>query len=114
MTDSTPSISPAMTEPKIIAKHLFISGKVQGVAYRYHMSQKANALEVEGWCQNLPDGRVEAMIRGEEAQVSAMIEWAKTGSPRADVDKVEYFGVLENLEAIQEHNLGIIKGFQIL
>jgi hypothetical protein len=43
-----------------------------------------------------------------------MIEWAKIGSPRAEVDKVEYFGVLENLEAIQEHNLGIIKGFQIL
>lgn len=105
---------PRLQETKVVAKHLFISGKVQGVAYRYHLSQMANELGVEGWCQNLSDGRVEAMVRGDITQVQALIEWAGKGSPRAEVEKVEYFEVLENLEAIQEHNLGLMKGFEIL
>jgi acylphosphatase len=98
---------------KTTAKHLFISGKVQGVGYRFHLYQKANDLGLEGWCRNLPDGRVEALVRGEAEQIKEIIDWCHQGPPRSKVEKVEYFEVLDHIASLDDHSFGLQEGFEI-
>ncbi len=69
--------------------HVWVSGRVQGVFFRESARQEADRLHLMGWVQNLPDGRVEAVIQGEEAQVHAMLAWCKAGPAGARVDGVE-------------------------
>jgi acylphosphatase len=73
----------------MIRAHLYISGYVQGVAYRYSAIRTAQRLGVTGWVKNLRDRRVEAVIEGEQAQVEQMIEWCRQGPPAASVSWVE-------------------------
>jgi acylphosphatase len=70
-------------------KHVFVSGKVQGVYFRDTTRNRAAEHGVDGWVRNLPDGRVEAVFEGDEAAVDAMIEFCHEGSPAARVDGVE-------------------------
>ncbi|MBX2861137.1 MAG: acylphosphatase [Vampirovibrio sp.] len=70
------------------AKHLIISGRVQGVYYRYSMQQQATALGVTGWCRNLQTGEVEATVVGSTDQVVQMIDWCHQGPPNAQVTDV--------------------------
>ncbi|NEU56380.1 acylphosphatase [Halorussus sp. MSC15.2] len=69
--------------------HVFVSGKVQGVYYRANTRDAARERGVDGWVQNLSDGRVEAVFEGPEDAVESMVVWCHTGSPAADVDDVE-------------------------
>lgn len=69
--------------------HIFISGRVQGVSFRYSTSWRARKLGVFGWICNLPDGRVEAIFEGEKEKVEKLLERAKKGSFLARVDNFE-------------------------
>ncbi|WP_458204753.1 acylphosphatase [Haladaptatus sp. NG-SE-30] len=69
--------------------HVFVTGRVQGVYYRANTRDTAQEKSVDGWVQNLSDGRVEAVFEGPEAAVEEMVEWCHTGSPAANVDDVE-------------------------
>ena len=69
--------------------HLVISGRVQGVAFRYYTRRQAQALGLTGWVRNQPDGRVEVLVEGRDAEVEAMIEWCHHGPPSAMVTNVE-------------------------
>ncbi len=71
------------------AIHVWISGRVQGVSYRYYTSVKAEELGIKGWVRNLPDGRVEALFEGTDKQLKEMTEWCHQGSPMASVKNVE-------------------------
>jgi acylphosphatase len=66
-----------------MAKHLRISGRVQGVGFRYHMERKARELGITGWVRNRRDGTVEATIQGTPEAVEAMIAWARRGPSSA-------------------------------
>ncbi|HYP66853.1 MAG TPA: acylphosphatase [Thiobacillaceae bacterium] len=72
-----------------VTRHLWISGRVQGVWYRESMRLEAVRLGVNGWVRNHPDGRVEAVISGRAEQVEELIAWAKRGPPLARVTKVD-------------------------
>lgn len=72
-----------------IRVRLVISGRVQGVFFRYNMRREALKLGVTGWVRNLPDGRVEAVVEGDEEKVEKLVEWAHRGPPLARVDEVE-------------------------
>ena len=61
---------------------------VQGVFYRQNTKQQAELHNLCGWVKNLADGRVEALICGEEDQVQALEEWLQHGPPRAKVSDV--------------------------
>lgn len=69
--------------------HVFVSGRVQGVSFRYYTVQEANRKGVEGWVRNLGDGRVEAIFQGEEEAVEHMVHWCHQGSPAARVHDVD-------------------------
>lgn len=69
--------------------HVFVSGHVQGVYYRANTRDRARELGIDGWVQNLRDGRVEAIFEGDSEAVEEMIEWCHDGSPAANVEAVE-------------------------
>ncbi len=68
---------------------LIVTGKVQGVFFRQTLKVMAKKNNVFGWVKNLKDGRVEAVIEGEEEKVSRLIEWAHGGPANARVEDVE-------------------------
>ena len=69
--------------------HLFVSGKVQRVSFRWHTRQTAQKWELTGWVRNLEDSRVEVMAEGSEDGLRALVEWIHIGSPKAIVDDVK-------------------------
>jgi acylphosphatase len=69
--------------------HVYVSGTVQGVFYRSSTQDEAQQRDVDGWVENLDDGRVEAVFEGSEDAVEAMVEWCHTGSSQANVADVE-------------------------
>ena len=69
--------------------HVFVSGLVQGVNFRYYTRIEAHNRGVTGWVRNLPDGRVEAVFEGDESAVRQMVEWCRSGPPVAQVEEVE-------------------------
>ena len=68
--------------------HVFVSGRVQGVFFRAETQRAANSFNLTGWVRNLADGRVEALIEGENADVDNMIAWCRKGPPAARVEKL--------------------------
>ncbi len=69
--------------------HLFVTGKVQGVFFRQALKVMAKKNNVYGWVKNLSDGRVEAVLEGEDTSVSNIVEWAHAGPANARVEDVE-------------------------
>ncbi len=68
--------------------HVYISGRVQGVFFRAVTQQTAKGFYLTGWVRNLADGRVEALIEGENADVDKMIAWCHIGPTAARVEEV--------------------------
>jgi acylphosphatase len=77
------------TEPNDLRAHVFISGRVQGVSFRWYTQRKAEELGLTGWVRNLWDGRVEAIFEGQENAVKDAVTWCHTGPTSAWVDQVE-------------------------
>ena len=71
-----------------IRAHVIIKGKVQGVYFRQNFRVVAKRHKINGWVRNLKDGRVEAVLEGDERQVSEVIEWCHAGPSEARVDDV--------------------------
>ena len=69
--------------------HIIVSGRVQGVFFRDHTRRWAKSFGLTGWVRNLSDGRVEAVIEGEEAEVRAVIARVREGPPMASVASVD-------------------------
>lgn len=69
--------------------HLFVSGRVQGVAYRVYAQARARQLGLVGWVRNLPDGRVEAWAEGPKPALRALADWCECGPAAANVDRVD-------------------------
>ena len=85
------------------AIHVWVSGRVQGVGYRYYTSLKADELGIKGWVRNLTDGRVEAWFEGTQEQLQVMTEWCYQGSPMAAVTNVEQH--FEQIKAIKDFRI---------
>ncbi len=59
--------------------HIIVTGRVQGVGFRYFTVRCANNLGLCGWVRNLPDGGVEAVIQGQNEKIEEMIELLQEG-----------------------------------
>lgn len=83
-----------------VRAHLLISGRVQGVGFRWAVEDAARDEGVTGWVRNLPDGCVEAVFEGEETPVHRMVAFCRRGPTAARVDDLrvareEYTGEFE-------------------
>jgi acylphosphatase len=70
-------------------KRFVVSGRVQGVGFRYFVVREAEALGLGGWVRNLPDGDVEVLATGEPGLVDALEGRLWQGPPFARVSGVE-------------------------
>ncbi|PHP17002.1 acylphosphatase [Sphingobium sp. IP1] len=73
----------------VVARHLMILGRVQGVFYRNWTVETARSLGLTGWVRNRMDGSVEALVQGEADVVDQFITLAQDGPPAAKVARIE-------------------------
>ena len=73
----------------MICRLCWVSGRVQGVFYRGSAAGRARELGIAGYARNLPDGRVEVLAYGAQAEVERFIEWLWIGSSASKVTAVE-------------------------
>jgi acylphosphatase len=72
-----------------------VSGRVQGVGFRYHTMQIALANNICGFIKNLPSGAVYIEASGPEDEMELFIEWCRNGPKWAFVDSVEVIDIPE-------------------
>ncbi len=71
--------------------HVIVSGRVQGVAFRYFAQRLAADLSLTGWVRNLHDGRVETVAEGEKGKLEEYVARIHEGPSLARVDDMECF-----------------------
>ena len=68
------------------ARRLIVSGRVQGVGFRYFLRAEAARLGATGWVRNRADGTVEAVVAGTPVAIAGLLAAARRGPPGARVD----------------------------
>ncbi|MCL2705827.1 MAG: acylphosphatase [Spirochaetaceae bacterium] len=68
---------------------ILVSGRVQGIGYRYSAVRAAGKHHVFGWVRNNVDGSVELECEGDAKDMDDFIGWIKVGPPGARVTSVE-------------------------
>lgn len=90
----------------MVARHVFYSGRVQGVGFRYTARQVASGYDVCGWVRNLPDGRVELLAASaDEDELEAFLS-----------DLKERSAVSPNIRDVEVHTVPAptdLRGFEI-
>jgi acylphosphatase len=69
--------------------HVIVSGRVQGVGFRYAAVDRARSRGIAGFVRNLTDGTVEAAFEGDPEAVDALVAWCARGPTGARVDDVK-------------------------
>lgn len=64
----------------VIRKHYYVSGRVQGVGFRYRAYYTAQTFGLTGYAKNLPDGRVELEVQGEAELVRGFLDRMEGGT----------------------------------
>ncbi|MDR2257894.1 MAG: acylphosphatase [Treponema sp.] len=72
------------------AFHALVSGRVQGVGFRYSCYHEARRLGLTGWVRNNMDGGVEVWAEGAKEKLESFLQWLRRGPPGARVDQVRY------------------------
>jgi len=86
-----------------VARHVRVTGRVQGVFFRAWTAEQAKILGVCGWVRNAPDGSVEAHLQGDKWAVQRMIKLLHRGPPSAEVDQV----------VVEDSDLGAALEFEV-
>ena len=73
----------------MIARRVFVAGRVQGVGFRYFAERTARELGVRGWVRNMPDGSVESVAEGEETAIARYLERLRQGPRMGEVERVQ-------------------------
>ena len=72
----------------MIARRFLVSGRVQGVGFRWFVAREAESRGLAGWTRNLPDGRVEVLAQGEPDVVRELAGTLARGPSAARVERV--------------------------
>ena len=70
-------------------KHIIISGKVQGVGFRYWLYQAAKQRNIDGWVRNKISGEVEALLIGDDVEIDNLIRLCEKGPSSSKVTKIK-------------------------
>ena len=54
--------------------HVYYSGSIQGVGFRFTAEEVATSLDIKGWVRNLEDGRVEILVEGTESALKEFLQ----------------------------------------
>lgn len=81
----------------IIRKHYYVSGRVQGVGFRYRAYYTAQHLRLTGYVKNLYDGRVELEVQGEREMVEQFLGAVEQGT-YIHIDNIESM----NMEVLED------------
>jgi acylphosphatase len=74
----------------MIEYHYIISGKVQGVGFRYFVKDKANNLNINGWTRNTYDGKVEVLAQSDDEKTLEEFEdHLRIGPSMSRVEKIK-------------------------
>jgi acylphosphatase len=77
------------TESDTVCMRCIITGRVQGVFFRYSTREEALNLGIEGHARNLPDGSVEVLACGRTEALERLRQWLAVGPPAARVSRVD-------------------------
>lgn len=83
---------------------LKITGRVQGVGFRFFVHSVASGLRLKGYVRNSPDGSVEAVFEGDRAAIESALASCKTGPPGA---------IVSGADTAWEDFKGDLDGFRI-
>ena len=70
-------------------KHIVITGKVQGVGFRYWLHKAAVRKNINGWVKNKISGEVEALLIGDVVKIDNLIKLCEKGPPTSKVSKIK-------------------------
>ena len=71
------------------AVDLTVTGRVQGVSFRYYAEREATRIGLGGWVRNEPDGSVAAHVEGDPGAVDGFVRWCHEGPRLARVERVD-------------------------
>jgi acylphosphatase len=81
----------SMTPESTVHKNIRISGRVQGVGFRYSARSMASDLGIKGFVRNLPNGDVYTEAEGNLRQMEDFIAWCRQGPPLARIKLVDVY-----------------------
>jgi len=76
----------------VAAVHVKVTGRVQGIGFRWFARERARALDLAGWVRNLEDGAVELAAAGPAESLDRLLKLVSEGPPGAFVMNVEHLG----------------------
>jgi acylphosphatase len=91
------------TPEATIARLITYAGRVQGVGFRAMTAELARRHPVTGWVRNLPDGRVELLVEGQEASVEQFL----------NAVRAHWRNYIEDEQTEQRPPTGTLRGFTI-
>ena len=78
--------------------HVVVSGRVQGVGFRWFVREAALELDLAGWVRNRPDGNVEVAADGDDERVTRFRAILREGPANATVRSVDDVATTETRE----------------
>ncbi|MFQ6045890.1 MAG: acylphosphatase [Gemmatimonadales bacterium] len=81
-----------MSQEQLAARWV-LSGRVQGVGFRWYVLRQAEALDIVGWAANLPDGRVEVVGKGTREAIDLFEAALREGPRMSRVENVDKTGI---------------------
>lgn len=97
-------MAPSGSPKALVRARVRVRGRVQGVGFRWFVSDLALAAGLSGWVRNLRDGGVECVVEGPRREVEQLISRLRDGPPWA---------VVSSLEVGWEEALRDLEGFQV-
>jgi acylphosphatase len=86
-----------------VSRRFVVSGRVQGVGYRFFVQDAARREGLAGSVRNLDDGRVEAIAEGESESVQRFERALRQGPPRARIEHV----LVDDIEPLTTHGFSV-------